>query len=160
MKKIIFLLCLTILVGCKAKKVVPVEEAKPEEPRIEKLVLSAVDSNLKNKAYELGKRMLMTCNTSKFKPYTTSEATASVINNITEQRLSKTCAKYRQRYGTFKDLQLVEIFKNNFDKTTVFRYKALYTKKVANKELRVFMDDQNKLSAIKTLDWVDLYDNQ
>lgn len=160
MKKIIFILCLTILVGCKAKKVTPVEAAVPEEPAIEKLALSGVDSNLKNKAYELGKRMLMTCNTSKFKPYNSSEATASVINNITEQKLSKTCAKYRQRYGTFKDLQLVEIFKNNVDKTTIFRYKALYTKKVANKELRVFMNEENRLSAIKTLDWVDLYDKQ
>lgn len=102
----------------------------------------------------------MTCNTSKFRPYNENEATASVINNITESRLSKTCAKYRQRYGTFKDLQLVEIFKNNIEKTSIFRYKALYTKKVANKELRVFMNDKDKVSAIKTLDWDDVYDNQ
>jgi hypothetical protein len=155
MKKTIIILALIILVGCKAKKVEP---EKPEEIKIEKLALSVVDLNLKNKAYELGKRMLMTCNTSKFKPYNETEATTSVINNITEERLSKTCAKYRQRYGTFKDLQLIEIFKNNFDRTTIFRYKALYTKKIANKELRVFMNDENKISAIKTLDWIDAYD--
>lgn len=157
MKKIVLLLVLIVLVGCKAKKV---EEAKPEIPEIEKLTLSGVDINLKNKAYELGKRMLMTCNTSKFKPYNETEATASVINNITEKKLSKTCSIYRQRYGTFKDLQLIEVFKSNSDKTTIFRYKALYTKKVANKELRVFMNDENKLSSIKTMDWIDLYDNQ
>jgi hypothetical protein len=29
---------------------------------------------------------------------------------ITEERLSETC-KYRQWYGTFKDLKLVEVFK-------------------------------------------------
>jgi len=160
MKKAIFILCLTFLIGCKAKKASPIEAVPSEEPKIEKLTLLGVDSNLKVKAYELGKRMLMTCNTSKFKPYDETEATVSVINNITEARLSKTCTKYRQRYGTFKDLQLIEIFKNNLEKTTVFRYKALYTKKVANKELRVFMDDENKISAIKTLDWIDGYDNQ
>lgn len=157
MKKTVIILALIILAGCKAKKVEP---AQPEEPKIEKLALSVVDLNLQNKAYELGRRMLMTCNTSKFTPYNESEATASVIDNITEERLSKICAKYRQRYGTFKDLQLVEVFKNNIDQTTVFRYKALYTKKVANKELRVFMNDENKVSAIKTLDWIDSYDNQ
>ncbi|EIA07187.1 hypothetical protein [Flavobacterium frigoris] len=156
MKKTIIILSLLILVGCKSKKA---QVILPEEPTIEKFALSEVDSNLKNKAYELGKRMLMTCNTSKFKPYDESEATASVINNITEERLSKTCAKYRQRYGTFKDLQLVEIFKNNIERTTIFRYKALYTKKIANKELRVFMNEENKLSSLKTLDWIDLYDN-
>lgn len=156
MKKIVIILSLIILSGCKAKKTA----AEPVEPKIEKLTLSEVDLTLKNKALELGTRMLMTCNTSKFKPYDETEATDSVINNITEEKLSKTCAKYRQRYGTFKGLQLVEAFKNNIERTTVFRYKALYTKPVANKELRVFMNDENKLSAIKTLDWTDVYDNQ
>jgi hypothetical protein len=175
MKKTIFILCLIILAGCKAKKVKPVkkvekievlqpleieEPIKPEEPKTEKIALSGVDLTLKKKAYELGKRMLMTCNTSKFRPYNESEATASVINNITEDRLSKTCANYRQWYGTFKDLELVEIFINNIDQTTVFRYKALYSKKVANKELRVFMNDENKISSLRTLDWVDVYDNE
>jgi hypothetical protein len=175
MRKIIFVLCLIILAGCKAKKVKSlkvvetveavevveaVETVIPEEPKTVKLALSGVDFSLKNKAYELGKRMLMTCNTSKFKPYDETEATVSVINNITEERLSETCAKYRQWYGTFKDLQLVEVFKNNVEETTIFRYKALYTKKVANKELRVFMNDKNKISSIKTLDWTDVYDNE
>lgn len=161
-----------VFFGCKSKKIKPIEPIEsieiveeadiknPKEIQIEKLALYVVDSNLKSKAYELGKRMLLTCNTSKFKPYNESEATTSVINNITETRLSKICTKYRVRYGTFKDLQLVEIFKNNTDKTTIFRYKALYTKKVANKELRVFMNDENKVSSIKTMDWLDLYDNQ
>jgi hypothetical protein len=36
-----------------------------------------------------GKRILMTCNTSKFKPFNESEATQSVIENITEENLSK-----------------------------------------------------------------------
>ncbi|MFV8379215.1 hypothetical protein [Flavobacterium sp. LB3R33] len=152
MKKIIIVFSILLLIGCKSKNVVTT--AEPEKAKIEKLGLTEVNESQKNKAYELGKRVLMTCNTSKFKPFNQSEATASVIQNTTEERLTKTCTKFRQYYGTFIDLQLVEIYKNNFDGTTIFRYKALYTKKVANKELRVSMNQENKVSSIKSLDWV------
>jgi hypothetical protein len=43
--------------------------------------LSKVDANLTTKATMTGKRILMTCNTSKFKPFNESEATQSVIEN-------------------------------------------------------------------------------
>jgi hypothetical protein len=152
MKKIIIVFSILLLIGCKSKKVVTTTE--PEKAKIEKLGLSEVTESQKNKAYELGKRVLMTCNTSKFKPFNQSEATESVIKNTTEERLTKTCTRFRQYYGTFIDLQLVEIYKNNFEGTTIFRYKALYSKKVANKELRVSMNQENKVSSIKSLDWV------
>ncbi|MFE3872543.1 hypothetical protein ACFX5F_15055 [Flavobacterium sp. ZS1P70] len=153
MKKIILILGIVLFISCKSKKVV--ETPKPAEVKIAKLMLSNVNELQKDKAYELGKRVLMTCNTSKFKPFNESEATASVIQNTTEERLTKTCTKFRQYYGTFNDLQLVEIYKNYIDKTLIFRYKALYTKKVANKELRVSLNEENKVSAIKSLDWTD-----
>ncbi|MFT5252280.1 MAG: hypothetical protein ACI87N_001287 [Flavobacteriales bacterium] len=155
MKKIIIVLSLFVLIGCKAKKTNQVPEV--EEIKTVKLALTAVNSNQKDKAYDLGKRILMTCNTSKFKPFTTTEATRSVINNITLEKLSKTCAKYRQWYGSFIDLKLVEVYQNSTDQSTVFRFKALYTKAVANKELRVFMNDENQLTAVKTLDWTDSF---
>ena len=164
MKKIILLLSLITVLGCKSKKAAAIPVEKPVEKivkiKFSKLLLSEVDNNLKNKAYELGKRVLMTCNTSKFKPFNESEATESVINNITEEKLSKTCAKFRQRYGDFKDLELVEIYNNNENNTTIFRHKALYTKKVANKELRVYMNEENKVSAIKSMDWVAVFDKK
>lgn len=144
-----------LLIGCKSKKGTTAPE--PERAKIVKLALSEIDNSQKNKAYELGKRVLMTCNTSKFKPFNESEATLSVIKNTTEERLTKTCTRFRQYYGTFIDLQLIEVYKNNTDGTTVFRYKALYTKKVANKELRVFLNEENKVSSIKSLDWVDSF---
>ena len=144
-----------LLIGCKSKKGTTAPE--PEKAKIVKLALSEIDNSQKNKAYELGKRVLMTCNTSKFKPFNESEATLSVIKNTTEERLTKTCTRFRQYYGTFIDLQLIEVYKNNTDGTTVFRYKALYTKKVANKELRVLMNEENKVSSIKSLDWVDSF---
>jgi hypothetical protein len=59
-------------------------------------------AKIKTKAYELGKQILMTCNTSKFKPFNESEATQSVIENITEnyQKLVLTS----DRYGILKIL--------------------------------------------------------
>jgi hypothetical protein len=160
MKKIILLLGLIVLIGCKSKKVDIPTEAKPEELTIVKLAVTSVDANLKTKAYELGKRILMTCNSSKFKPFNQSEATRSVIDNITEEKLSKTCAKFRQRYGDFKDLKLMEIYEDNESKTTIFRFKALYTKAVANKELRVYMNEQNQISAIKSMDWSAIFEKK
>jgi len=150
MKNYILILSLLLLIGCKTTQ-------KPVEIKIVKLAFSEVNENQKNKAYELGKRVLMTCNTSKFKPFNESEATQSVIQNTTEAKLTKTCTRFRQYYGTFKDLQLVEIYKKTDDKTTIFRFKALYTKKVANKELRVSVNEENKVSAIKSMDWVDTF---
>lgn len=159
MKKLILVLSLIALIGCKSKKTTIETEEKTEEKieeiKFEKLSFTEVDTNLKDKAYELGKRILMTCNTSKFKPFTQSEATNTVINNITLEKLSKTCKRYRQYYGTFKDIQLAEIYRDYQNNTTIFRYKALYSKKVANKELRVSMNNENKVSAIKSMDWID-----
>lgn len=154
MKKLILILSLIVVVGCKSKKV---NYDEPKENDIVKLSSNQISSNQKNKAYELGKRVLMTCNTSKFKPFTSNEATQSVINNITIDKLSKTCTKYRMWYGNFIDLQLVEVYQNKDNQTTIYRFKALYTKKVANKELRVFMNAENLVSAIKTSDWVENY---
>ncbi len=154
MKKILIVLSLLMLIGCKSKNVATVE---PKKANFEKISLSEINTMQKDKSYDLGKRVLMTCNTSKFKPFNTTEATASVIQNTTEERLTKTCTRFRQYYGTFKDLELVEVHKNNLDETTIYRYKALYTKKVANKELRVSMNSENKVSAIKSLDWVDTF---
>ena len=154
MKKILIVLSLLLLIGCKSKKIA-LEE--PKKANFERISYAEINDNQKNKAYDLGKRVLMTCNTSKFKPFNTTEATSSVIQNTTEERLTKTCTRFRQYYGTFKDLELVEVYKNNYDKTTIFRYKALYSKKVANKELRVSINGENKVSGIKSLDWVDSF---
>lgn len=155
MKRIILVFSILLLIGCKSKKVVNTPE--PEVVKMVKLNLSEVNQSQKSKAYELGKRVLMTCNTSRFKPFTSSEATASVIKNTTEEKLTKTCTRFRQYYGSFIDLELVETYKNNFDQSVIFRYKANYTKKVANKELRVTLNSENKVSSIKSLDWVNAF---
>lgn len=154
MRTIVILLCsLFLIVGCKSKKTAK----KPEVKKVEIVEKEKINEVQKDKAYDAGKRILMTCNTSKFKPFNSSEATPTVIKNTTQERLTKTCLKFRLKYGDFRDIQLVEVIHNKTDKTNIYRYKALYEKKIANKELRVTMNEENKVSAIKSLDWVDKF---
>lgn len=54
----------------------------------------------------------------------------------------------------------MEVYKENAANITIFRYKALYTKAVANKELRVYMNNQNKVAAIKSMDWNDVFERK
>ncbi len=151
---IICALCCLLIAGCKSKKKT-VE--KTEIKKVTVVEKDKIDEVQKDKAYDAGKRILMTCNTSKFKPFTTAEATPTVIKNTTQDRLTKTCLKFRLKYGDFRDIQLVEVVHNKSDKSNIYRYKALYEKKIANKELRVTMNQDNKVSAIKSLDWADTF---
>lgn len=157
MKKI-FLLVITIatLSACKSKSSSG-SSIFSSKPKIELLAPEEVNPALESKAYDLGKRILNTCNTSKFKPFTTEEATDKVIQNTTLERLSSTCQKYLIKYGQFKDIKLVEVIRNNEDNSHVFRYKAEYQRKFTQKELQVTMDEDNKVSSIKSTDWKDIY---
>ncbi len=154
MKRIFpILLCALLIVGCKSKKTSRKSEPKP----VTKLAPAKVDESQKQKAYELGKRLLMTCNTSKFKPFDESEATDDVRRNTTEERLTKTCLKFRLKYGDFKDLKLVEVINDPDTKINTYRFKADYVKAIANKELRVMMNENDQVSGIKSMDWNDIY---
>jgi len=157
MKKL-FLLIIAVatLSACKSKSTSG-SSIFSSKPTIEVLAPATINPALQSKAYELGKRILNTCNTSKFKPFTTEEATEKVIQNTTLERLSSTCQKYLIKYGQFKDIKLVEVIKNNDDNTHVFRYKAEYQRKFTQKELQVTMDEDNKVSSIKSTDWTDIY---
>jgi hypothetical protein len=153
MKNTILVLILLLLIGCKSK---PVYVA-PVVVEYTKFPVSEVDENQKKKAYELGKRVLMICNTSKFIPFKESEATPSVIQNTTLEKHSKVCLKFRARYGSFIDIKLAEIYKASTGTETIFRYKAIYEHSNANKELRVTMNEENKVSSLKTMEWVDAF---
>ncbi len=153
MKNKILILSLLFLIGCKSKPVY----VKPVVIEYTKVPISEVDANQKKKAYDLGKRILMICNTSKFIPFNESEATASVIQNTTLEKHSKVCLKFRARYGKFIDIKLMEVYKSSAGNETIFRYKALYEHSNANKELRVILNDENKVSSLKTMEWVDLF---
>ena len=151
MKKIMIFLVLCILIGCKSKK----STVQPATPKTQKVAVVEINEEQKDRVTDLGKQILMTCNTSKFKPFTDKEATPEVRKNMTLQRLTKTCLKFRLKYGDFKDLKFVEVHKNKTDKTTIYRYKALYEKKIANKELRITVNKDNLISAVNSKDWVD-----
>lgn len=145
MRQYIYLLFLILIIGCKSTN------------RIVKLESSAVESTLKNKVTELGRRVLNSCNTSKFKPFTPEEATAEVISNITIDKISKTCKKFLFKYGKFENIQLVEILENKSTKSKIFRYKAIYERKLIKKELRITVNEDNLISEIKSTDWVDTF---
>jgi len=151
MRKTIVILILFTLVlnACKSKSKVA------EKPKIEIVDPTTVDKVKKDKAYSLGKRVLMTCNTSKFKPFNKNEATESVIKNTTLERLTSTCQKFRLKYGKFEDIKLAQVIHNMEDDSYIFRYKAEYQRKFTTKELRVTLNNENKVSAIKSTDWTD-----
>jgi len=151
MKKLylICLISLAIAIGCKSKKPAVAESKFSVFP------LTEVNTAQKNKAYEIGKRVLNTCNTSRFKPFTSSEATVDVIKNTTKERLTKTCQKFRIKYGKFEDIRLVEVLQNKNEGLLVYRYKADYQWKHTQKELRVYMNAENKVTSIKSRDWKD-----
>ncbi len=160
MKKYFFLFLIVFVMSCKTKSGITNSKdttVEKTEAKFIKLDHSTIAVAQKDKAYELGKRILMTCNTSKFQTFNESEATLSVIKNITQERLTKTCLKFKLRYGDFKDLELVSIYKIRSENILLFRFKALYEKKIANKELRVSLNENNQVSAIQSLDWYDTF---
>src|SRR6187402_957994 len=115
MKKAGLIICLLLLIGCKSKTV----SRDTDDLKIKKIAVSEINSNQQKKAYELGKRVLETCNTSKFKPFNETEVTKSVMENTTEERLTKTCQKFRQYYGSFVDLKLDGVYKTRQE--TIYR---------------------------------------
>lgn len=159
MKRIILaLLIVGLAVGCKSKS--KTAEKKPKKIEVatdNRIPLNEADPVQKQRAYDFGHRVLNACNTSKFRAFNSSEATPQVIKNTTESKITTTCHKFRLKYGDFKDMTLVEIVRNDKDETNVYRYKAHYSKKIANKEMRVIMNKENKLVAIQTADWKDVY---
>lgn len=153
MKKLALIGLLLFIVGCQSKK--KVTEVTPKKPSVEKLALAEVSTLQKNRSYELGKRVLQTCNTSKFKPFTTEEATPEVIQKMTRDRISLTCQNILRGFGQFNDMKLIEVYRIEKENLTVFRYQCDYEKKYKIKELRVTINDENKITAITTKDWSD-----
>ncbi len=127
---------------------------------MEKLSDSQIDPAQREKTTALGKQILMTCNTSKFVPFTEKEATTEVRKNMTLQRLSKICSKFQQKYGDFKDLKFVEAYQDNTNQTIIYRYKALYEKKIANKELQVTVNKSKQIASVNSKDWKDIFINK
>ena len=149
-----FSLCLISSCGTR-KSTQSTTASKPaiESPKAVKLAPNTWASTQEKKAYELGYRLLNACNTSRFKGYTSSEASPELIQSMSPAAIEQTCRKFNLRYGTFKNMALVEVWHNPKNETHVYRFKPAYSKKIAQKELRVIMDKTNKMVALSTLDW-------
>lgn len=111
---------------------------------------SKVEAVKKNRAFDLGSRLLESCNTSRFKPFSKEEATDKVIQNATPEKISATCLKIRQRNGKFNFIKLIDITYLKLTDEYVFRYKIDYEKKYFMRELSVTVDKNDKVSAIST----------
>ena len=148
---LILTLVLFLFVSCKSKTPKSTSEtATTKTIKIEKVAFSNVILLKKNRAYELGKRLLETCNTSRFKNFTRTEATDKVIKNATVDKITKTCQKMLHRNGKFIDLELIDITHNYETDDYIFRYDIKYEKKYFKRELTVTIDTEDKVSAITT----------
>ncbi len=142
--RIIILFCSALLiVSCKSKNPTvdkTISVVKPEEVALVK----------KNRADDLGKRLLETCNTSRFKAFSSAEATEKVRQNATKEKISAVCKKINQRNGRFMGLNLIDITYNKITDEHVFHYNINYEKKYFKRELFVTVNAENKVSALST----------
>lgn len=151
MRKIIFLLLITLaVISCKSKKGNSSYKESRRYDTISKGNYSEVKSIKTKRAYDLGRRLLETCNTSKFKSFNSSEATESVIQNATVEKVSKTCQKINSRNGKFLDLNLIDIIHDKETDDYIYRYDIKYQKKFYQRELRIVVNSEDKVASIST----------
>lgn len=151
MKKILFFSLWLVIASCKTKRnsVGSVENVK-ESMEIRTVEKAEVASLKYNRAFDLGNRLLETCNTSKFKVFSKNEATDKVISNATPEKVAAICKKINHRNGKYLGMELIDI---TFDPTKdeyIFRYLINYQKKLFKRELYVTLDSDSKVSAITT----------
>jgi 5'-3' exonuclease len=154
MKKIVYILLLILIASCKSKQP-SISEVKKNESvevttRFEKINLKEVNNQKLTRAYNLGKRLLETCNTSRFKVFSKEEATDKVSQNATVEKITKTCQKILMRNGKFIDLNLIDVTQDNETEDLFFRYKIEYEKKYFERELYITINSEGKVSEMKT----------
>ncbi|WP_374548295.1 hypothetical protein [Flavobacterium sp.] len=149
MRNLVYLFAIiTLLISCKSKK--KTDEAFKEEMKIVLVKPNEVENIKINRAYDLGKRLLETCNTSTFKVFSKDEATEKVIANATPEKIATTCKKINLRNGKFLSLDLIDIKFNPISEEYYFRYNIQFEKKLFKRELFVTINKENKVAAIST----------
>ena len=168
--KYLYLVLVLILFSCRSKQNVrSIEKNIPEvvnenkktntdlvtdnELKIERfVVLKPLDlkSNQLKIAETLGGRLLGMCNNFKFKKFNSQEATQKVINNIDLEKMTKTCQKIFFRNGKYINLELIEIRQDNLTGEIGFRFNIVYEKNFFKRELKLILNQENKLSFIAT----------
>ena len=151
MKKLIIVFVLIFAFSCKSKMSKnTTNESKSNLERFEIIKVEEIDAQKKEKSYNLGKRLLEACNTSKFKPFTSDEATEKVITNATSEKIAATCKKINLRNGKFIGLDLIEVLRDKDAEEYIFRYDIKYEKTYFKRELMVTINSDEKVSAIST----------
>lgn len=130
-------------------------EEKEEEDTIviEKIMPEKISNLQKGKAYIMGKKLLTSCNTSKIREFKAEDFSGRILKKFSLDYLSNICININRRFGTFEELLFKEALRVEKHKISIYRFKVVYTKKFYMKELRVYMNDQNKITALKTLPW-------
>ena len=130
-------------------------EEKEEEDTIviEKIMPEKISNLQKGKAYIMGKKLLTSCNTSKIREFKEEDFSERILKKFSLDYLSNICININRRFGTFEELLFKEALRVEKHKISIYRFKVVYTKKFYMKELRVYMNDQNKITALKTLPW-------
>lgn len=130
-------------------------EEKEEEDTIviEKIMPEKISNLQKGKAYIMGKKLLTSCNTSKIREFKEEDFSERILKKFSLDYLSNICININRRFGTFEELLFKEALRVEKHKISIYRFKVVYTKKFFMKELRVYMNDQNKITALKTLPW-------
>ncbi|WP_395057955.1 hypothetical protein [Flavobacterium sp.] len=147
MKKIILIIVLVLLYSCKTKKTAT---SSVTEKSVVVVNPNEVDVITKNRAYDLGTRLLEACNTSRFKPFSSEEATDKVRQNVRPEKISETCKKINFRNGKFISLDLIDVKHDEINEQYIFKYNINYEKKYFKRELTVFVNADNKVSAMST----------
>ena len=129
MKRIIIFCCIALLISCKSKTTVKTP-AKITEKNISIVKPEEVEVVKKDRAYDIGTRLLESCNTSRFRVFSSTEATNKVRQNATREKVSAICKKINQRNGRFININLIEITRNKKLKEYTFHYNIKYEKKL------------------------------
>lgn len=169
--KYVLLLIVLMIFGCKSKPLVANQpkKANTEKSTVNVAIAAGIKTNevIKYERYvilkptdlktnqlqlaeNLGSRLLSMCNNYKFKKFTAAEATQKVINNIDLDKMTKTCQKIFFRNGKFIDLELLEIRQDNDTGEIGFRFKIVYEKQFFQRELKLILNADSKLSYIAT----------
>lgn len=120
---------------------------------VEKIFPEEISKLQKSKAYIIGRKLLTACSTSKIKEFSEEDFSERILRKFSLDYLSNICINVNRRFGKFEELLFKEALRVEEHKITIYRFKAVYEKKFFVKELRVYMNDQNKITSLRSLPW-------
>jgi hypothetical protein len=120
---------------------------------VEKILPEEISKLQKGKAYIIGRKLLTACSSSKIKEFSEEDFSERILRKFSLDYLSNICINVNRRFGKFEELLFKEAIRVEQHKITIYRFKAVYEKKFFVKELRVYMNDENKVTSLRTLPW-------